>query len=86
MIKQMLNEFSLLSLTELKTTYDLNDTVSLLPKKKYSCTGEYPYEKQPIKSNRLLINITCGELLIKKSGLVQGSPLFLSCTFGSIYL
>uniref|UniRef100_A0A8C2A968 protein-tyrosine-phosphatase n=1 Tax=Cyprinus carpio TaxID=7962 RepID=A0A8C2A968_CYPCA len=40
-------------------TYDLNDTVSLLPQKEYSCTGEYPYEKQPIKSNSLFINIAC---------------------------
>ncbi|XP_059399381.1 receptor-type tyrosine-protein phosphatase C [Carassius carassius] len=42
-----------------KTYYYLNDSVSLLPQKIYSCTGEYPYEKQPIKSDPLSIEITC---------------------------
>uniref|UniRef100_A0A8C2A7U9 protein-tyrosine-phosphatase n=1 Tax=Cyprinus carpio TaxID=7962 RepID=A0A8C2A7U9_CYPCA len=51
-------------------TYDLNDTVSLLPQKEYSCTGEYPYEKQPIKSNSLFINIACeNRSPISKSGI-----------------
>ncbi|XP_016409808.1 receptor-type tyrosine-protein phosphatase C-like [Sinocyclocheilus rhinocerous] len=40
--------------------YGLNTPVSLLPYKPYTCTGEYPYEKQPIKSNELSIQINCG--------------------------
>uniref|UniRef100_A0A9J7YB61 Receptor-type tyrosine-protein phosphatase C n=1 Tax=Cyprinus carpio carpio TaxID=630221 RepID=A0A9J7YB61_CYPCA len=39
--------------------YDVNVEVSLLPNKKYSCTGEYPYKKQTIKSNKLSFNISC---------------------------
>ncbi|XP_052447059.1 receptor-type tyrosine-protein phosphatase C-like [Carassius gibelio] len=41
------------------TVYGLNTPVSLLPDTHYSCTGEYPHEKQPIKSNELDIQIKC---------------------------
>ncbi|KAK2907042.1 hypothetical protein Q8A67_006027 [Cirrhinus molitorella] len=42
-----------------KNTYGLNVEVSLLPKKHYTCTGEYLYDKQPIKSDPLSIEIEC---------------------------
>ncbi|KAK7126948.1 hypothetical protein R3I94_018204 [Phoxinus phoxinus] len=42
-----------------KETHFLNKSVFLLPNKEYSCIGEYPYEKQPIKSNTLKLNISC---------------------------
>ncbi|XP_026053966.1 receptor-type tyrosine-protein phosphatase C-like [Carassius auratus] len=41
------------------TVYGLNTPVLLLPNTHYSCTGEYPREKQPIKSHELLIQIKC---------------------------
>ncbi|XP_052446999.1 receptor-type tyrosine-protein phosphatase C isoform X11 [Carassius gibelio] len=39
--------------------YGLNTPVLLLLNTQYTCTGEYPREKQPIKSNELLIQIKC---------------------------
>ncbi|CAM4655754.1 unnamed protein product [Leuciscus chuanchicus] len=55
------NETLLISCTHdnKNQTHVLNKAVSLLPKKLYSCIGEYPYENQPIKSNTLKLNITC---------------------------
>ncbi|XP_042605347.1 receptor-type tyrosine-protein phosphatase C-like isoform X7 [Cyprinus carpio] len=41
------------------TIHDLNTPVSLLPDTEYNCTGEYPYEKQHIKSNELSFQIKC---------------------------
>ncbi|XP_026053962.1 receptor-type tyrosine-protein phosphatase C-like isoform X2 [Carassius auratus] len=41
------------------TVYGLNTSVLLLLNTHYSCTGEYPREKQPIKSNELDIQIKC---------------------------
>ncbi|XP_056092787.1 receptor-type tyrosine-protein phosphatase C [Rhinichthys klamathensis goyatoka] len=46
-----------------KDTYGLNESVSLLPNKRYSCIGEYSYEYQPIKSDSHPFKIKCGELL-----------------------
>ncbi|XP_042605384.1 receptor-type tyrosine-protein phosphatase C-like [Cyprinus carpio] len=43
------------------TIYGLNTPVSLLPDTEYTCTGEYPYEKQHIKSNELSFKIKCGQ-------------------------
>ncbi|XP_058615802.1 receptor-type tyrosine-protein phosphatase C isoform X6 [Onychostoma macrolepis] len=42
-----------------KDTYGLNEPVSLLPNQHYTCTGEYPYETRPIKSDPLSIHIDC---------------------------
>ncbi|XP_042605491.1 receptor-type tyrosine-protein phosphatase C-like [Cyprinus carpio] len=39
--------------------YGLNTPVSLLPDTEYTCTGEYPYETQHIKSNELSFKIKC---------------------------
>ncbi len=79
MIKQMA-EFSFLLLSVSGATYGLNESVSLLPKQNYTCTGEYPYETRKIKSDPLSIHIECGELIIKQAGLVQSSSFFLSST------
>ncbi|KTF72732.1 hypothetical protein cypCar_00046927 [Cyprinus carpio] len=48
--------------------YGLNTPVSLLPDTEYTCTGEYPYEKQHIKSNELSFKIKCGESCTKLNG------------------
>ncbi len=70
----MMNQFSLLSLSD-GTIYGLNASVSLLPNERYTCTGEYLYEEQPIKSHEHSFKIQCGELLIKNLGLVHSSSL-----------
>ncbi|XP_073699997.1 receptor-type tyrosine-protein phosphatase C isoform X2 [Garra rufa] len=40
-------------------SYGLNDPVSLLPNTRYTCTGEYPHEKQPIRSDPFLVQVEC---------------------------
>ncbi|XP_052447048.1 receptor-type tyrosine-protein phosphatase C-like [Carassius gibelio] len=50
------------------TVYGLNTPVLLLPNTNYTCTGEYPLEKQPIKSHELDIQIKCDW---KKNGRFQ---------------
>ncbi|XP_026054633.1 receptor-type tyrosine-protein phosphatase C-like [Carassius auratus] len=50
------------------TIYGLNTPVLLLLNTHYSCTGEYPREKQPIKSHELDIQIKCDW---KKNGRFQ---------------
>ncbi|XP_026054631.1 receptor-type tyrosine-protein phosphatase C-like [Carassius auratus] len=50
------------------TVYSLNTPVLLLLNTHYSCTGEYPREKQPIKSHELHIQIKCDW---KKNGRFQ---------------
>ncbi len=72
-----MNEFPLLSSSDRKDTYRLNDAVLLSLNEQYTCIGEYPYEKQPIKSHEHSFQISCGELLINKAGLTQISS-FLS--------
>ncbi len=71
----MMDEFSLLLLSDRKdiVKYSLNESVSLLPKEHYTCTGEYRYETRLIKSDPLFIHIECGELIIKQAGLTQSS-------------
>ncbi|KAI2650335.1 Receptor-type tyrosine-protein phosphatase C [Labeo rohita] len=59
MIKQMMNEFSLLSLSDEKETYGLNVAQFLSLNEQYSCIGEYPYQKRLIKSNSLSFQIPC---------------------------
>ncbi len=81
----MMNEFPLLSLSDSKVKYSLNAEVLLSLNKEYTCIGEYPYEKQPIKSQKHTFNIPCGELIINKAGLTQMSSFFLSCRPGNIY-
>lgn len=86
MIKQMMDEFSLLLLSDRKDAvkYSLNESVSLLPKEHYTCTGEYRYGTRLIKSDPLFIHIECGELIIKQAGLTQSSSFLLSCRPGNV--
>uniref|UniRef100_A0A8C1KCR6 Receptor-type tyrosine-protein phosphatase C n=2 Tax=Cyprinus carpio TaxID=7962 RepID=A0A8C1KCR6_CYPCA len=63
------------------TIHDLNTPVSLLPDTEYNCTGEYPYEKQHIKSNELSFQIKCDW---QKNGRFQQRSTSLEISWNSL--
>ncbi|XP_059425930.1 receptor-type tyrosine-protein phosphatase C-like [Carassius carassius] len=60
------------------TVYSLNTPVLLLLNTQYSCTGEYPREKQPIKSHELDIQIKCDWQKNGRFQLLSSSSLEIS--------
>ncbi len=60
----MMNEFPLLSLSDSEDKYSLNAEVLLSLNEEYTCIGEYPYEKKPIKSQWHIFKIPLSRLCL----------------------